>query len=163
MYKSKDFVELRNWILEDDSVVSVEEIKRLFEELISAANISAYVGDITIDGKFPAIAIYSITNDRYMGIYVYCQGNTIGMALEGKGEQIKATDLVKLYYKAAGALSGAYGGYRKSKDIMRRFGLGGTGSAIGAGVGVAAGAAIAGGAKLIAKGVKALLDRKSVV
>ena len=162
MYKSKDFVELRNWILEDDSVVSVEEIKRLFEELISAANISAYVGDITIDGKFPAIAIYSITNDRYMGIYVYCQGNTIGMALEGKGEQIKATDLVKLYYKAAGALSGAYGGYRKSKDIMRRFGLGGTGSAIGAGVGVAAGAAIAGGAKLIAKGVKALLrDREA--
>lgn len=65
MYKSKDFVELRNWILEDDSVVSVEEIKRLFEELISAANISAYVGDITIDGKLPAIAIYSITNDRY--------------------------------------------------------------------------------------------------
>ena len=43
---------------------------------------------------------------------------------------------------------------------MRRFGVSGTASALGAGAGVAVGAAIGGSVRLVAKGVKALLRDK---
>ena len=82
------------------------------------------------------------------------------MALEGKGEQIKAPELEKLFYKAVGTVAGVYDGYQKSKNIMRRFGVSGTASALGAGASVAVGAAIGGSVRLVAKGVKALLRDK---
>lgn len=88
---------------------------------------------------------------------LYLHNNLLGMALEGKGEQIKAQELEKLFYKAAGIVSGVHNSYKQTKNIMARFGARGTGASIGAGVSVAAGAVIGGGVRLVAKGVKALL------
>ena len=160
MYKSKDFTELRNWTLSNDVEVTINDLKEAFEELTRAADIPVSIIDIEIDNSLPAIKIRSTLNSNYMGIYVYCNSNMVGMALEGKGEQIKAPDLEKLFYKAVGTVAGVYDGYQKSKNIMRRFGVSGTASALGAGAGVAVGAAIGGSVRLVAKGVKALLRDK---
>lgn len=160
MYNSKDFTELRNWTLSNDVEVTINDLKEAFEELTRAADIPVSIIDIEIDNSLPAIKIRSTLNSNYMGIYVYCNSNMVGMALEGKGEQIKAPDLEKLFYKAVGTVAGVYDGYQKSKNIMRRFGVSGTASALGAGAGVAVGAAIGGSVRLVAKGVKALLRDK---
>ena len=157
MYKSKDFTELRNWTLNYDDKVAISDLKAAFEELTRAADITVSFRDIKIDNNLPAISIGSLTNSKYMGIYVYCRSNMIVMALEGKGEQIKSSDLEKLFYKAAGTVAGVYGVYQKSRTFMRRFGAGATASALGAGASVAVGAAIGGSVRLVAKGVKALL------
>lgn len=160
MYKSKDFTELRNWTLSNDVEVTINDLKEAFEELTRAADIPVFIMDIEIDNSLPAINIRSTLNSNYMGIYVYCNSNMVGMALEGKGEQIKAPELEKLFYKAVGTVAGVYDGYQKSKNIMRRFGVSGTASALGAGASVAVGAAIGGSVRLVAKGVKALLRDK---
>ena len=157
MYKSKDFTELRNWTLGDDIKVTISDIKSIFEEMIHAIKADIYIRNITIDGSLPAIALHSSSNSNYMDIYVYLHNNLVGMALEGKGEQIKAQELEKLFYKAAGIVSGVHNSYKQTKNIMARFGVRGTGASIGAGVGVAAGAVIGGSVRLVAKGVKALL------
>lgn len=157
MYKSKDFTELRNWTVGDDIKVTIADIKSIFEEMIHAIKADIYIRNITIDDSLPAIALHSSSNSNYMGVYVYLHNNLVGMALEGKSEQIKAHELEKLFYRAAGVVSGVHNSYKQTKNIMARFGARGTGASIGAGVGVAAGAVIGGSVRLVAKGVKALL------
>lgn len=157
MYKSKDFTELRNWTLNGSAKVNIEELKEIFEELVIAATLPVYIVDIEIDDNLPAFKIKSSSNSSYMGVYVYCKSQVVGMALEGKGEQIKAPELEKLFYKAAGTVAGLYDGYHKGRNVMHRFGVGGMTGSLAAGAGVAVGAAIGGSVRLISKGVKVLL------
>lgn len=142
MYNSKDFTPLRSWTIDSDVNVTKQLLKDNFEEVIRAAGYKVAVYDIEIDKRLPAISIRNREDDRHMGVYVYCDGNIVEMAIEGKGHQVKATDLEKVYSKAVGAMRGVHQGYMNTKNILGRFGMRGTGVSIGAGVGVAAGAVI---------------------
>jgi len=157
MYKSKDFTELRYWTMPNDSNMTIDDVKTAFKDLASAADIPVYISDIEIDNNIPAFEIRSLKNSNYMGVYVYYYSNFIGMALEGKGEQIKAPELESLFQKAAGGVLGVYNAYKYGRNSAMRFGISKTAGGISAGLGAITGGVVKGSAKLIAKGVKALL------
>jgi len=160
MYNSKDFTPLRSWTIDSDVNVTKQLLKDSFEEVIRATGYKVAVYDIEIDKRLPAISIRNREDDRHMGVYVYCNGNIVEMAIEGRGHQIKAKDLEKVYSKAVGAMRGVHAGYTNTKNILDRFGMRGTGVSIGAGVGVAAGAVIGTSVRLVAKGLSLLLRDK---
>lgn len=159
MYNSKDFTPLRSWTLDRDANVTMQLLKDSFEEIIVAAGYKIAVVDIEIDESLPAISIQNREDYRHMGVYVYCYENTVEMAIEGKGHQVKATDLEKVYSKAVGAIRGLQAGYTNTKNIMGRFGMN-KGASIGVGVGVAAGAVIGGSIRAAVKLGKLLLRDK---
>lgn len=177
MYKTEDFTRLRLWYFDETDEISCDSIKASFKDLIGALeDVSMAVCDDFIDAKqtlgeseYPAVKVYH-KNAEYMPVYIisFEQGSNIyvSMGVAGKGEQVKAEELEKLYVRAAGSVSNTYAkiknGIRAGRNLDRRFGGTGTGGAIGAGIGTVAGAAIGGSIRLAAKGLKALLrDREA--
>ena len=132
MYKTKDFTELRVWTVERGVEIKIGEIKERFEELIKAIDAPVVAFDIEIDGHIPAINLACSANSNYMGIYVYYVDNYVGMAVEGKGEQIKAPELEKLFYRAAGSVLGIYNSYKAGKNIASQYGMNGLAGGLGA-------------------------------
>lgn len=160
MYQSKQFVELRCWTIDREQALSGAEVKEIFVELIRAAGYPIEVVDITIDNRMPGLALRYAENQNYMPLYIYGNADSIWMALEGKGEQVKATDLVKLYHKAAGALSGMHASYKRTQNKLGRLGISSKSASLGVGIGLATGAAIGGSVRLLAKGVSVLMRDK---
>lgn len=160
MYQSKQFVELRCWTIDREQALSGAEVKEIFVELIQAAGYPIEVVDITIDNRMPGIALRYTENQSYMPLYIYGNADSIWMALEGKGEQVKATDLVKLYHKATGALSGMHASYKRTQNKLGRLGISSKSASLGVGIGLATSAAIGGSVRLLAKGVSVLMRDK---
>ena len=116
MYKTEDFTRLRLWYFDETDEISCDSIKASFKDLIGALeDVSMAVCDDFIDAKqtlgeseYPAVKVYH-KNAEYMPVYIisFEQGSNIyvSMGVAGKGEQVKAEELEKLYVRAAGSVS----------------------------------------------------------
>lgn len=156
-------VALRKWGLGKDVEITAEEIKAMFNDVITAGgyNMMAYV--VEYNGE-SIVKIKSDANADYMPVSseIYKEKGETGVFsyVTGKGEQIKAKELEKLYYKAMGEWHNFRYGVNKGKAIAARFGMSAKAAGIGAGAGYAAGLAIRGTFKLFAKGFKLLMRDK---
>ncbi len=156
MENVSNFTQLRSWGCGEDSEITLNDVKMMFQNMISVLEYKLYIIDDTADGsevfhnsEFPVLRLCS-ENPAYMNIYIYkyvAEGNVIiGMSATGKGEQIAAPDLQKFYKKAWGHITTIK---HDMKKVKKRFG---TAEAVAYGVGGAIGCS----AVLIAKGVKKL-------
>lgn len=154
MENVSNFTQLRSWGCGEDSEITLNDVKMMFQNMISVLEYKLYIIDDTADGsevfhnsEFPVLRLCS-ENPAYMNIYIYkyvAEGNVIiGMSATGKGEQIAAPDLQKFYKKAWGHITTIK---HDMKKVKKRFG---TAEAVAYGVGGAIGCS----AVLIAKGVK---------
>lgn len=94
-------VALRKWGLGKDVEITAEEIKAMFNDVITAGgyNMMAYV--VEYNGE-SIVKIKSDANADYMPVSseIYKEKGETGVFsyVTGKGEQIKAKELEKLYY-----------------------------------------------------------------
>ncbi len=175
MYKTEEFTRLRLWDCGQDMSITLADVKNVFSELVEAIGDSKiFVYQDKVDAKkdmgipeYPVLRIQS-ENGAYMPIFVmlFQRGNStcIAMGTSGKGEQIKATELQKLYVQAAGSVYNTYSRIKfsanKGRGLAARFGMSGTSGAISAGLAAATGAAVAGSIKMAVKGIKVLMRDK---
>ena len=175
MYKLEDFTQLRLWDCGEDAGINLDDVENVFKELADAiGNSEIFVWQDTIDARkelgnsqYPVFYI-SNKNSKYLPIFVVLfrkgKNTFIAMGASGKGEQVKAPDLQKLYVRASGSVYNTYSkikpGANRGRGIASRFGMSGTSGAIGAGVAAATGAAVAGSIKLAAKGIRVLMRDK---
>ena len=177
MYRTEDFTRLRLWDCGQDADITLDDVETVFKDLaIAIGDSKVYVWTDTVDAKkelgiseYPVLRIRH-ENSAYLPIFVmlFQQGNNtcIAMGTSGKGEQIKAPELQKLYVQAAGSVYNTYAMIKHSANMGRsltaRLGGSGRGAAISAGLVTATGAAVAGSIKLAVKGIKALMrDREA--
>ena len=162
MAKNREII-IRVWDLGKDNNISLEDVENAFQDLLTATNLPCTIVNSKILG-FETIAIQSKTNNQYMPLYNYLTSESGSLLLvtsvEGKGPQVKADELEKLYYKATGAWSDFKYGLEKGKQAARYFGNSTRAAGIAGGIGAATGLAIRGTFKLAAKGVRALLRDK---
>lgn len=166
MYKTKDLVLLRQWYFDESEVFSIKDVKELFQNAIEEAVLHvAIIDEIITSGGFfssdtiPAFGIRCLDCSQYspyMDILVYTYTDKgiplIEMAIAGKGQQIKATELGELFIRISATRNfiGAVGVGGIAAKLLTGHGIAGT---VGAGIG----AAMSGGFKLAKKGVKALI------
>lgn len=159
----EELVALRNWRLGKDVEITNEEIKDMLNDIITAGNYNMKA-DITNYNGDSVVVIRSTVNISYMSVFseIYRENRETGVLsyVAGKGEQIKAKELEKLYHKAMGEWHNFKYEIARSKSRAARFGMDTKTAAIGTGVGYAAGLAINGTFKLFAKGIKLLMRDK---
>ena len=153
-------IALRNWGIGKDVEITNEEIKDMFNDIINAGGYNMEA-DITNYNGDSVVVIRSNVNISYMPvfseIYREKEGNGVFSFVVGKGEQVKAKELEKLYYKAMGEWHRFVYGVNTGKVIAARFGINTKAVGIGVGTGYAASLAIRGTFKLFAKGIKFLM------
>lgn len=175
MYRTEDFTRLRLWDCGQDADITLDDVETVFKDLaIAIGDSKVSVWTDTVDAKkelgiseYPVLRIRH-ENSAYLPIFVmlFQQGkNTcIAMGTSGKGEQIKASELQKLYVQAAGAVYNTYArikyGANMGKSLAARFGATGVGTSIGMGLAAATGAAVRGSIKMAVKGIKVLMRDK---
>ena len=175
MYRTEDFTRLRLWDCGQDAGITLDDVETVFKDLaIAIGDSKIYVWTDTVDAKkelgiseYPVLRIRH-ENSAYLPIFVmlFQQGNNtcIAMGTSGKGEQIKAPELQKLYVQAAGAVYNTYArikyGANMGKSLAARFGETGIGTSIGMGLAAATGAAVRGSIKMAVKGIKILMRDK---
>ena len=95
MANVSNFTQLRNWGCGEDSEITLNDVKMMFENMISVLEYKLYIINDTADGsevfhnsEFPVLRLCS-ENPAYMNIYIYkyvAEGNVIiGMSATGKG------------------------------------------------------------------------------
>lgn len=177
MYRTEDFTRLRLWDCGQDADITLDDVETVFKDLaIAIGDSKVYVWTDTVDAKKElGISEYTVLrirheNSAYLPIFVmlFQQGNNtcIAMGTSGKGEQIKAPELQKLYVQAAGSVYNTYArikyGANMGKSLAARFGATGVGTSIGMGLAAATGAAVRGSIKMAVKGIKVLMrDREA--
>lgn len=151
MAKATDFTLLRQWWFNQGEEPTYHDLKTGFEDVIEAAGLKLQI-QTSGNGLF-----ITGNSTEYMPVSVFSMNEKgtpiIAMGVEGKGQQIKAQELAQYFTKSSGAMSKIQNGLLKSGALIQTFRIGGAAVGIGAGVGMA----VRGGAKIIAKGVKALL------
>lgn len=159
----EELVAIRNWKLGKDVEISNEEIKDMLNDIVIASGYSMEADIINYDSD-SVVVIRSTANISYMSVSseIYRENGETGVLsyVTGKGEQIKAKELEKLYHKAIGEWHNFKYEIARSKSRAARFGIDTKSAAIGTGVGYAAGLAISGTFKLFAKGIKLLMRDK---
>ena len=154
---------IRVWDLGNDNSISLEDVKVAFQDIVAATDLPISVGNSNSLG-FNTVVIQSSNNTQYMPVHNYLQheGGSLLLvtSVAGKGPEVKAEELEKLYYKAVGAWSDFKYGLEKGKQVARYFGNSTRAAGIAGGIGAATGLAIRGTFKLAAKGVRALLRDK---
>lgn len=145
---------LREWDLGNEVDVTLSDLKTVLTDTVEATGLDLKVIQTNVQ-NIPVVAI--IKNTSYMPVYHFFNGNSIIVAIVGKGEQVRAEDLEKLYNKAACAWHSFQYAKNRGKSIAMRFGGNGIVAGVSAGLTAATTMALKGGFKLAAKGVRALL------
>ena len=156
---------LRSWEFANSDDISIEEIISSLRDLINAGNYED-VGVVESNAlEIPSAAIICRENANYLHIYnyLYAEGGSIFWisSIHGKGEQVNAKDMEKMYHKAAGAWGTFKASVSAGKSMSGRFGISSRAGGISAGIGTASGLAIKGAAGLAVKGVRALMRDKA--
>lgn len=152
MAKQEEVI-LREWDLGNDVDVTLSDLKNALTDIVEATGMDLKVVQTNVQ-NMPVVAI--IMNSSYMPVYHFFNGNSIIVAIVGKGEQVRAEDLEKLYNKAACAWHSFQYAKNRGKSMAMRFGANGIAAGVSAGLTAATTMALKGGFKLAAKGVRAL-------
>ena len=98
MANVSNFTQLRSWGCGEDSEITLNDVKMMFQNMISVLEYKLYIINDTADGsevfhnsEFPVLRLCS-ENPAYMNIYIYkyvAEGNVIiGMSATGKGSKL---------------------------------------------------------------------------
>lgn len=159
MAKNQEIL-LRSWQMESNYDVTFDELKSAIEELIKGIDAKIAVDYSSQLGQ-KSIALFQ---GQYMPVHFYFTRekgiNYIVTSVIGKGNQVKATDLEKFYYKAVGSLSTFLYATDKGIGIAKTIKSISAVHGIAGGVGAATGLAIRGTFKLAAKGLRVLMRDK---
>ena len=153
MAKQEEVI-LREWDFGNNVDVTLSDLKNVLTDIVEATEMNLKVVQTNVQ-NMPVVAI--IKNPSYMPVYHFFNGNSIIVAIVGKGEQVRAEDLEKLYNKAACAWHSFQYAKNRGKSMAMRFGANGIAAGVSAGLTAATTMALKGGFKLAAKGVRALL------
>lgn len=153
---------LRSWEFDKSIGITLTDVYSALSDVLEAGDFGINSIKKTNYPKYDSVALYC--NEKYLQLnnYLYNEKGKVYWvtSVSGKGEQIRAKDLEKLYQKASGAWGLFKAGVANGKDLAARLHLSTKAAGIGAGIGVASGLAIKGVAGLAAKGIRALVRDK---
>lgn len=150
---------VRAYEIDKNNSTSIEELRNEIQNIIDAAGLEVHIADVTVNEN-SAVAIVSNIGLSYMPVCTYLSNVdgkfAVVSSVTGKGKQVNAADLGKLYYKAASPWGKLQIKMSRGSSLATHFGYSvRIGGALG-GISSIAGFAVGGGLRLAAKGVKAL-------